>query len=65
MRCARCGRLILRDPAATIGGRVLGPKCAKAMGLIECKPRKPSLFGRLPVKRDTQTGDLFAMDAAS
>lgn len=56
--CALCGRPMDR-PAAMIGTRAIGPKCAKKAGLL----KRTGLAGKVtPVKiaQDDQTLDLFA-----
>jgi hypothetical protein len=66
-RCALCGRVTL-NPAVLIGVRPVGPTCAKKAGLMPLAKRKVGLVfpvtGHKSVpKRDTQTLDLFAMEA--
>lgn len=66
-RCALCGRVTL-NPAVLIGVHPVGPTCAKKAGLMPLAKRKVGLVfpvaSRLSApKRDTQTLDLFAMEA--
>lgn len=65
--CALCGRITLK-PAVLIAGHPVGPTCAKRANLMPLAKRKVGLV--FPVtghkaiaKRDTQTLDLFAMEA--
>ena len=50
MKCQRCSRSIF-TPAATVGRYAFGPKCAKAMGLVEPKKRGSSLFSCMRPRR--------------
>lgn len=64
MTCAKCGKLTL--PAATNGGLVYGPVCARLAGLLKPKGRavrvmhdKAQPVGACAVVRDDKTMDLF------
>lgn len=67
MRCVRCGRVILREPAAMVGARAVGPKCAEAMGLVQRQVRPAGRSLRQRVRRVVVlpvagfTPDLFEM----
>lgn len=51
MHCVHCGRLILRDPAASVKtrGQTLhyGPKCAARLGLVPAPDPRRSLRARV------------------
>lgn len=55
MKCARCGKRMLRA-AALSNGLPVGPACAVALGLLAPKPAAPSVSVARP---DEFTLDLF------
>jgi hypothetical protein len=59
--CLLCGRATV--PAVTIGDRVVGPRCAKRMGLTKATaPKTPRIKWRArqaPVRADAAQADLF------
>lgn len=60
MMCVMCNRVILREPAARIGGRGVGPKCAQRAGLLPTPVRRYGQTGtRKMVQVDRFTEDLF------
>jgi len=59
--CLLCGRATV--PAVTIGDRVVGPRCAKRMGLTQQaakkNPRIRVLARQSPQKEDAAQAELF------
>lgn len=60
MKCVICNRT-MAAAAVWIGGRPIGPTCARRRGLVpQGTKRAPRiLIARVPVQSDTLTRDLF------